>query len=170
MRRLLLSLAALCLLGGCGYHLAGRGNRLPADVQTLYIGMFSNGTYQPFLENIVTNAVTDRFVQGRQLQLVENPARADAVLKGRVTAYSTDAISYDRNDAILEYRSRLTVRATLKRVRDGKILWQGDVSWSREYPADRTNIAAQQDSETAAIRVIAKRLSGELYSRIMDNF
>lgn len=170
MRRLILPLAALCLLGGCGYHLAGRGNRLPADVRTLHIGMFSNGTYEPFLENIITNAVTDKFVEGRQLQLVEKPAEADALLTGRVVAYSTDPISYDRNDAILEYRSRMTVRATLRRGRDHKILWKGDVSWSREYRANRMDMAAQQDNEAAAIREIGDRLAAELYSRILDNF
>lgn len=170
MRRLILPLAALCLLGGCGYHLAGRGNMLPPDVRTLYVGMFSNGTYEPFLENVVTNAVTDKFVEGRQLRLVEDPAQADAVLTGKVVAYATDPISYDRNDAILEYRSRMKVRATLRRRAGGKILWQGDVSWSREYRANRLDMAAQQDNEAAAIREIGDRVAGELYSRILDSF
>jgi outer membrane lipopolysaccharide assembly protein LptE/RlpB len=170
MKRLLLALALALLAGGCGYHLAGRGAQLPTDVRSLYIGMFTNGTYHPFLENVVTNAVTDQFLTNGGLRLVESRDQADAVLSGKVASYSTDSIAYDRNDAILEYRARLTVRAVLRRVRDGRILWKGDVSWSRAYPADRMNVVAQQDNEAAAIQKIGDRVAAELYSRIMDNF
>lgn len=170
MRRLLfLPGVVLFLLGGCGYHLAGRGEVLPADVHTLHIRMFANKTYKPFLENEVTNAVTDQFLLGRHLQLLEDTAVADAVLSGDVAKYTTHAISYDRNDTILEYRASMTVDATLRHSRGGAVLWRGDVTWTETYPANQ-NKNIQQDNEAAAIGIICNRIADDLFSRIMDNF
>lgn len=170
MRRLVFLLGAVLLfLGGCGYNLSGRGDVLPGDVHTLHIRMFANKTYKAFLENEVTNAVTDQFLLGRHLELLEDPVAADAVLSGEVTKYTTQAISYDRNDTILEYRASMSVEATLRRSRGGAVLWKGEVAWTETYPANQ-NKSLQQDNEAAAIGVLSKRVSQELFSRVMDNF
>lgn len=169
MRRLGLLLAAVLLLGGCGYHLPGRGENLPPEVQTLHIELFGNRTTEPFLENRITDSVTDRFARKRTLRLVEKGERADAVLSGVVAAYRTTPISYDRNDVITEYRSTMSIAATLRQTADDRVLWKGSVDWSEEYPASLDK-SAQEDNEAAAIVVIVDRLAQELYSRIMENF
>jgi outer membrane lipopolysaccharide assembly protein LptE/RlpB len=156
-------------LGGCGYHLAGRGKVLPANVHSLYIQIFANRTYKSFLEDEVTNAVTEQFVLGTHLRLVENPAGADAILSGEVTAYTSRPIAYDRNDNILQYRASMTVSAVLKRAEDEKVLWKGNVTWTEAYSANQ-NKSIQYDNESAAIAVISERNAQELYFRIMDNF
>jgi outer membrane lipopolysaccharide assembly protein LptE/RlpB len=167
--RLLLLVLFLSALGGCGYHLPGRGDHLPAGVETLRIELFANRTVEPYLENRLTNAVTDRFIRGRALRLTEDPARADAVLTGSVTAYATRPISYDRNDQITEYRSAVTIAATLRRASDGRVLWKGTLDWTEEYPASLDK-GAQEENEAAAIEVIAARLADELFFRIMEGF
>lgn len=162
-------LLAILLLAGCGYHLPGRSNNLPPEVQTLYIELFGNRTVEPFLENRITDRVTDRFARTDALHLVENRARADAALSGVVTSYTTAPISYDRSDVITEYRSIMTVAVTLRQMSDDRVLWKGDVEWSEEYPASLDK-SAQEDNEAAAIDVLADRLAQELYFRIMENF
>jgi outer membrane lipopolysaccharide assembly protein LptE/RlpB len=156
-------------LGGCGYHLAGRGEVLPPDVHTLYIQMFGNRTYKAFLEDEVTNTVTEQFVQGKHLRLAENPAGANAILSGEVTAYTSRPIAYDHDDNILQYRASMTVNAVLKRAGDEKVLWKGNVTWTEAYSANQ-NKSVQYDNESAAIAVISERNAQELYFRIMDNF
>lgn len=169
MRNLSLLLTALLLLAGCGYHLPGRSSDLPPEVQTLYIELFSNRTAEPFLENSLTDRVTDRFARTRSLRLVERRDRADAVLSGVVTSYTTSPISYDRRDVITEYRSIMTIAVTLRQTKDDRVLWKGNVDWSEEYPANLDK-SAQEDNEAAAIEVIVDRLSQELYFRITENF
>ncbi|HXV20953.1 MAG TPA: LptE family protein [Desulfuromonadales bacterium] len=169
MRTFGLLLAALLLLGGCGYHLSGRSSNLPSDVQSLYIELFSNRTTEPFLENSITDSVIARFARNRPLRLVEKRDSADAVLSGVVTAYGTSPISYDRNDVITEYRSTLTIAVTLRQASDDRILWKGSIDWSEEYPANLDK-GVQEDNEAVAIAVIADRLAQELYFRIMENF
>jgi len=168
MRTFSLLLAALLLLGGCGYHLPGRSDSLPSDVQSLYIELFSNRTAEPFLENIITDSMA-RIARNRHLRVVEKRDIADAVLSGVVTAYSTSPISYDRNDVITEYRSTMTLAVTLRQTADDRILWKGSIDWSEEYPANLDK-GVQEDNEAAAIAVIVDQLAQELYFRIMENF
>lgn len=169
MRGFGLLLVASLLVAGCGYHLPGRGNSLPPEVQSLYIELFSNRTAEPFLENRITDSVVGRFALKRPLRLVEKQENADAVLSGVVTGYDTSPISYDRNDEITEYRSTVTIAVALRQTADDRILWKGNIDWSEEYPTSLDK-SVQEDNEAAAIGVIADRLAQELYFRIMDDF
>ena len=163
------SLLFALLLGGCGYHLAGRGNLLPADLHTLSIAMFTNRTSQPFLENYITNDLLARFARQPQLGLSENASQADAVLSGDITGYSSSPVAYNKTDSITEYRSTVTLSATFRRSSNGRVLWKGTVSWSEDYPAD-IDKTIQYDNEIAAIKVISRRLADEVYTRVTDNF
>jgi outer membrane lipopolysaccharide assembly protein LptE/RlpB len=166
--RALLAILFILLATGCGYGIQGRHSYLPADVQTIFIGSFSNATFRPFLENEMTNATTDRFIRGRALTLVDSPERADVLLRGTVSAYSTVPISYDRLDTILEYRVTMSVDVTLLRPQ-GNVLWRGILTWSEDFPSSLDK-SLQEDNERAAIRVAAERLSDELYVRIVEDF
>lgn len=169
MKRISLLFTAVLLLGGCGYHLPERGNTLPPEVRTVYVELFTNRTYEPYLENYVTEAIVDWFAGKPELSLTEDRSRADAVLSGTVTTYTTKPISYDRNDVITEYRSAMTIAATLRQSPSDRVLWKGSVDWSEEYPTSLDK-GVQEDNETAAIAVISERIARELFYRVMDNF
>jgi outer membrane lipopolysaccharide assembly protein LptE/RlpB len=157
------------LLSACGYRLQGRADTLPGDVRSLYVELFRNNSYEPHLENSVTNEVVGRFARHGRLELVEKPAQAEGILGGRIIGYSNSALSYDQDDRIAEYRSKMTVVAVLRRVDNGEVLWKGSVNWQEEYPAsgDKT---LQEDREQAAIQEISRRLADELFSHMIDNF
>lgn len=167
--RILGLLLAILMLAGCGYHLPGRGNSLPPEVQSIYIELFTNRTAEPFLENRMTDTTVDWFARKRSLRVVEKREVADAVLSGVVIAYSTTPISYDRNDLITEYRSSMSIAVTLRQTADDRVIWKGNIEWSEEYPTSPDK-NVQEDNEAAAIEVISDRLGQELYFRIMENF
>lgn len=169
MSRFFLSLVVVLLLGGCGYQIAGRSDKLPLEVQSLYIELFANRTYEPYLENRLTDRVTERFARKQPLRLVEKRERADAQLSGEITRYTSTPISYSSSDVITEYRSNMVIAVTLRRSFDDRVLWKGNLEWSEEYPASLDK-AVQEDNEAAAIGVIVDRLTDELYSRITENF
>jgi len=169
MRGAILLPLVILLLSGCGYRLQGRVDTLPGDVRYLYVELFSNKTYEPFLENSVTNEVVERFARHRQLEIVEEPVRAEAILGGRIVKYKNSALSYDRNDKTAEYRSRMTVRAELRRADNGEVLWKGTVSWREDYSTSRDK-TVQEDREQAAIQVVSERVADEIFSRVIDNF
>jgi len=165
---LLVALVAL-LLSACGYRLQGGADTLPGDVRSLYVELFSNDSYEPYLENFITNEVVGRFARHDRLEIVEQPFRAEGILGGRIIAYSNNALSYDSDDNIAEYRSKMTVEATLRRVDNGEVLWKGSVVWQEDYSANG-DIVLQNDLEQAAIKEISQRLADELFSHMIDNF
>ncbi len=168
MRRPWSLLLLLLLLAGCGYHRPGEGDSLGA-ISTLRIQLFANRTYEPFLENVLTNAVTQRFQRTRSWRLVEEPAVADAVFSGTVVSFQSTPVSFDANDKVLEYRAQMTVAGELRRQEDGRVLWKGSVTWNEEYPGGLDK-GLQDDNKGAAIRLIAARLAEEFYFRVTDNF
>jgi len=164
-----LAFIALGLLAGCGYHPAGKVTEFPGGIKTLHIKTFTNGTFQPFLEAFMTDRVIAEFAQEGLVTVVEDPEQADGEVSGEVSYYHTKAIAFDRHDQPTEYRSLMKVRATLRRLEDGRVFWKGEASWSQEYPAD-LNKEAQEINEEAAIRVICQDLAEELYEKMIENF
>ncbi|OEU73366.1 MAG: hypothetical protein BA874_08585 [Desulfuromonadales bacterium C00003068] len=170
MNRLLVLVILLALvLSACGYRLQGRSDALPGDVRSLYIELFSNDSYEPYLENSVTNEVVGRFARHDRLELVEDASQAEGILGGRIVGYSNSALSYDQDDRIAEYRSKMTVKAVLRRVDNGEVLWKGSVVWSEDYPVSSDKVV-QDDREQAAIKEISQRLADEIFSHMIDNF
>lgn len=159
----------LFLLTGCGYHFAGQGGELPSGVKKLYLPLFANRTSEPRLENRLASDLSLVFARNSAISQVEQREAAEAVLEGVISQYSTRAISYDRNDDISEYRATMNVEVKLRAVADGRLLWQGPVSWSDEYlAADDKNL--QADYEREAREEISLRISEEILSRLLDDF
>ncbi|BCA80008.1 LptE family protein [Desulfuromonas sp. AOP6] len=170
MRSALLFLVFLLfVLSGCGYQFSEKAGRFSDAENRLYIELFGNKTAEPYLEDLVTNAVVTRFARKPEMEIVESWDRADVVLTGTVTGYSISAISYGPGDRILEYRSRLSVQATLRRAVDGKALWKGQVAWDDEYPT-HPDKGVQEDRESEIQGLLAERVAEELYFRILENF
>lgn len=165
---ILLTLLSL-LLSGCGYRLQGRSDALPGNVRHLYVELFRNDSYEPYLENALTNEVVGRFARHDRLEIVEQQARAEGVLSGRIVKYTNHALSYDPEDRIAEYRSQMTVAAALRRTDNGEVLWKGTIIWQEDYTASSDKVL-QDDREQAAIQVVSQRLADELFSRLIDNF
>ena len=169
MRLLIFLLGSVLLLSGCGYHVPGRGNALPEDIQTVYIEPFINKTREPFLETPLTNEVRDQFSRRRTLDVVASPDLADAILTGTIVSYQSSTVSYDRNDDITEYRVTMMVDAALTRSNGEEVVWQGTVSWREEFYANDDR--AQQDyNETLAQEDLHRRLAQEIYNSLTDNF
>ncbi len=167
MRNLALLLLLFCLVG-CGYNFPGKGD-LPAGVSRIYVPLFSNRSAEPLLENRLSSAVSEVFARNNRITLVENRDQAEAILEGDIRSYSTRAVAYDSNDDISEYRSQMLVDARLLQVTDGRLLWQGNVSWDDEYAA-ADDKALQEDLEQDAIDEISLRIAEELLYRLVDDF
>ncbi len=167
MHKLLLLL--LLVLAGCGYHFSGYGGALPGGVKKLYLPLFVNRTAAPRLENRLNSDLSLVLARNSAIWQVEQREQAEAVLEGEISTYSTKAVSYDRNDDISEYRATMSVAAKLRAVEDGRLLWQGTVSWSEEYlAADDKNV--QADYEREAREEISLRVAEEILSRLLDDF
>lgn len=156
-------------LVACGYHFPGYGGSLPGGVQKLYIPLFVNQTSKPRLEALLSNDVSDAFARNKNISQVEVSEQAEAVLEGIISSYSTRALSYDNNDDISQYRATMVIDVSLRQVSDGRLLWQGTLTWKDNFLA-ATDKTIQNDLEDVAIGDISTRLSEELLSRLLDDF
>lgn len=117
--------AAWCvLLIGCGYHLAGGRSGLPADVQSVSIGKIENRSREFGLEKSLAFAFEREILRRGSVQVVADPGGGDAVLTGTIRSFTTLPVAFDANDQAVQYQATLLLDLTLRRVRDGQVLWE----------------------------------------------
>ena len=160
----------LVLLSGCGYHAPASGDAwVGQGGRTLYVELFANRTVEPYLDSVVTKEMAIRLARSRLVELTEQRGMADLVLDGAVTAFDSSVGAYDAADNISEYTASMTVKARLLRSSDGSVLWQAVLSRSETYPA-LVDKSLQQEGESLAARVVAKRIAEDLLARLLTTF
>ncbi len=159
----------LFCLSGCGYHLPGQADGLPGGVEKLYIQLFVNTTAEPRLETRMTSQVSQVFSRNKNIDQVEKQKNAEAVLEGTIRDYQNKSLSYNKNDDIGTYLSRLTIDAVLRQVETNQVLWKGTVKWREQYSASNDkNI--QELARQQALQQMIFRLSEDLFYRLLDDF
>src|SRR5438874_2606436 len=88
-------LGLVSLLAGCGYHTAGRANRLPASVRTIAIPGFKNQTQTYRIEQVLTGEVVREFISRTKFQVVNSASDvSDATLTGTVVSAVATPLTY----------------------------------------------------------------------------
>jgi len=169
MARASLALCLLFLLIGstaCGYHTAGHAVRLPKDVNTIAVPMFTNKTEAYRAEQILTASVVREFNTRTQYHIVSEPGgHSDAVLHGAVLQVLTAPLTYNSqtgqaSSALIS----ITVQVSLVD-RNGKVLYQDpNYTFRSEYQIS-TQLSAFFDQESPAL----DRLSGDFARTLVSN-
>jgi hypothetical protein len=157
------------VLTGCGYS---TGSLLPPRLRTIYVDNFKNKIdigkevtesarytlYRPGLENEVTDAIVERFVFDGNLKIAPED-EADLTLKGNLLDYRQDALRYDGNDNVEEYRIKVTIDMELTDVAGDKLLWAetGFVGEST-YKTTGRFAASEDTAREEAIEDLARRV------------
>jgi len=106
MRRV--GLLALALLGGCGYHLAGRGDAVPKGARTVGIEVFRNRTQEYGLEVRLQRAIEDEFRRRGTLDVVPE-AEADLVLRGEIASFTSRPVAFSATDEAVQYQGIIRI-------------------------------------------------------------
>ena len=96
----------LFLCQGCGY--TPRAYFLPPHIKHLYIDTFENKTDQPNVELDLRKELVSTFQNDGNLDITSSE-QADAVLDGAIVDYSRQALRYKDDEAVWEYRLKITV-------------------------------------------------------------
>ena len=117
------------ILSGCGYSTK---SVLPGNLKTVHIEPFKNkvtytgentrNLYLPLLEVKARNAIADRFLFDGSLRVADSES-ADLILKGNLIGYDREALRYNDNNDVQEYRIRITVSLELWDSAKEKTLW-----------------------------------------------
>lgn len=168
--RLFLALAIplLVALGmGCGYSLVRTGGGL-GDVRSVSIATPSNETSEAGAEYVVADALRREFLRRGSVRLVEDPARADLVLRGHVRGLYSRAASIDSVVMAIEYE--LTLELDLEAVRSGGSelpLHHGSLRETERYLASADSEATRKNRQEA-VRQLAHVLAGRAYLLLQE--
>src|SRR3954467_9272370 len=95
MKYAVLAIAAIALTG-CGYHVSGHADLLPATIKTIAIPAVDNLTNRYKLSDRLASAMTREFISRTRYKIVADPNQADAVLKAAVVNYYSYPVVSDQ--------------------------------------------------------------------------
>ena len=185
---------AMVVLLGCGYQFAGRSDRFPKDIHSVYVEPFINRTRHVGLGNEITTALRGELYRRGQLELVDRADQADAILSGVVRSFDTVTASVNVNAEVLQFEATLVVDTTFRRREPSETLWRGQdirlteifagqraavVTTSAEFQNQTLNSSSVRrltdiqltETETRRMRdELMERFSRELHHRLMEMF
>jgi hypothetical protein len=130
----LILIGVTVFLSGCGYT---TGSLLPSRLKTIYVDNFKNKIdigkevtesarytlYRPGLETDATNEIVNRFVFDGNL-MIASKENADLILRGSLVGYHQEALRYDTDDNVEEYRIKIAVDMELTDVANDELMWR----------------------------------------------
>ncbi len=169
-----LLLSAFCLLiflSACGYHVAGRGGRLPPDIKTIAVPVFASESPKFRVEQKLAAAVTHEFIERTKFRITANPSEADAVLKGTVKEVRSGVLAFDlKTGRATTLQVQLTANVELVDLHTKKVLFSNpNYVFREQYQISQTTPALFEE-EGPALDRLARDLARTLVTDILENF
>ncbi len=164
---------AFCLLisFSCGYHVAGRGDRLPPDIKTIAIPIFANSTPKFRVEQRVSAAVTREFIERTKYRITPDPNGADAVLKGEITDVRAGVVAFDLTTGrATTLQVQVIAKIDLVDQHTRKLLFTNPNYIFREEYQINQNPSALFEEQDPALDRLARDLARTLVTDILENF
>ncbi|MGH9867738.1 MAG: LPS assembly lipoprotein LptE [Candidatus Polarisedimenticolia bacterium] len=169
-RRIAAALAAVLVLAGCGYRLAGRNQVLPASVKVIGVPPFANKTRTPEIEQRITEAITETFILRGGYRTTPSATGADAVLKGEVIAYDVTPVAVGADGRANRYEVVIAAAVQLDQVPGGEVLFRSShFVFKRQYDVEG-GVVTYFNQEIVAIDLIARDFAQSVVTSILEGF
>ena len=162
LRALAAPVAAVLVLGGCGYSLR---TSMPPGINSIHVPVLVNKTSEPGIEDFITQALTQAVVQSGRVRIAANAQDADATLEGSIVEYRLTSLSFDSSANVTAYRLIIGLALTFKDLKQNKVIWKQD---RIEERADFT--VAGQVSQTIAREQVAVQKAAVDVARAIVSF
>lgn len=165
------------VLIGCGYTTR---SVISAQYKTIYIPAFINKVditrdsdsarkykiYKPAIETDITRQVIDKFLFDGNLRPAKSE-NADLILRGELVEFRRDALRYNENEDVQEYRISLLVNISLWEARSGNSLWE-----EHNFTGDATYFTSGSlaKSEDTAINDAINDLARRIVERVVEQW
>lgn len=171
-----LFLIFIFFLSGCGYTTR---SLLSPNLKSICVENFANKIritaeqsdarmyrgYRPGMEIDITKAVIDKFISDGNLKIV-SLKDSDLDLQGELIDFKKEALRYDANNNVEEYRVKLIVNLELKDFKTDKTIWR-----EKEFAGEATyrtggslatteSVAIQNATSDLARRVVERTVEG----------
>lgn len=157
---------AVALSSGCGYSFR---SPVPAHLQTVYVPTFENETREFQITQELTERVINEFLNESRLQLVGEEEDADLVVRGTITGYDEEALSYDpgqvANPDVFSRRVVLTVDLTVEDQVEDRTLWENpSLSMWGEFSEE------QGEAREVGIDRAIEKIADEVLRHVVEEF
>ena len=168
--RTFLSVAAV-LATSCGYHVAGRADLVPKNVQAIAIPAFTNVTTRYKLTDRLPEAISREFISRTRYHIVPDPDQADAVLRGAVLSYSSFPTIFDpATGRASGVQLQVNLRVSLVERASGKTLFNRPNMEVRERYQISTDPAVFFEESDAALDRASQQTARQVVSAILEDF
>jgi outer membrane lipopolysaccharide assembly protein LptE/RlpB len=163
--------AMLAGLSGCGYHISGKGDFLPKNLQTIAIPAFTNITGRYKLPEKLASALTREFISRTRYSINADPNGADAVLRGSVLRYDSYVTTFDpatnRGSSV---QVVVTLKLTLVERASGKVLFDRPAMEVRERYEIGSDQRAYLEESDAAVDRLSRDVARSVVSAVLEGF
>ena len=165
-------LSLVVLLTGCGYHVAGKADLVPKNIQTIAIPPFGNSTLRYKLTDRLPQAISQEFIARTRYKIIVDPNQADAVLKGTVVNFVTYPILFDQvSGRASGLQINLTMQVSLTERATGKVIWtRPNYTYTDRYEISITNANQYFDESVPALERLSRSVARDVVSSILDDF
>jgi len=165
---LVLSLA----VAACGYRLAGRGDFLPPEIETIGVPPFANYTARPELEQRITEEILRQFQIRSDRKTSASRTNADAVLIGAVTTYRSTPLEIGLDGRASIIQIIITARAQLQAIPSQEVIWAADnFTFRQNYPVGGGLEGSDfVDVEGLALESVARDFAEAVVTSILEGF
>ena len=158
---LLILLCLIVTINSCGYY-SFSGSNLPG-IENIYVPIFGNSTTEFGLEQQLTDALVTAVNAERNLNIAERD-NADAILEGRITAFSDGLLTYTGDEQVTEYNVKITVKVRFENVKDRKTILDDTFTATHNYDSDSPT------EREKAIQTVLKKLSEDIINKAFSGW
>ncbi len=158
-------------LGACGYHVAGRGERIPPDVKTIAVPAFINQTSRYRIEQKLAAAVTRELIERTRFRVTHEPSQADAVLEGTVKDIQVGVVTFDlATGRATTLQIQVAAGVQLLDRHNQKVIFSNPNYIFREQYQVNPSSAALFEEDEAALNRLSQDMARTLVTDILENF
>ncbi len=165
----LCALALAAAQGGCGYRVVGAAGQLPGGITRVEIPVFENRTTRSDIGRILTEDFIAQILASGKVSIAAGP-EAQATVRGVVTAFRREPITFDSKQRPLENRLTLVMDLTLTTRPANKALFaERNVSVRQDYPV-QNDLQENDRREDEALRDASRQMSQKLVGLMLEGF
>lgn len=167
--RVLLAVVAASLAAACGYRIAGLGGSLPGGVTRIEVPIFDNRTGRGDIGKVVTEDFIRELLAAGKVVLARGE-EAEAVVRGTVTTYQKDPITFDAKQTPLENRLTVKVDIVLAARGGGRVLFaEKGVTVRQDFPV-RSDLQENDRLEEEVLQSVSELMGQKLVSLMLEGF
>ncbi len=169
-----LALMGTALLGGCGYHVVGRGDSLPKEIHVIAVPALENKTTSYRIEQRLTAATIHEFLERTSYKIVSDPRGADAVLMGKITSLEATPLLINTSDPTNVRATTMLVTVisdvTLTDSATQKVLYHNANFLFRNQYEITSDVKSFFEEQDPALNRLAKDFAQRLVAAVTENY